>query len=158
MDDFEYETESEDVNFLTEFRQLEEARSAIEEKLSSCHPQWCVLYRSVVSKMNRKSLESGLVAYADLLGSHRDANRFQDFQDLRVAMLDLRQELLDIDKAAGIIGQQAQEAASNGYQESSRRTQEIQSDVRKRFEHSCSQILRKERELLEVFWEGNRPF
>lgn len=156
MCDLQSEPHADDTNFFFEFQKLADDRSTIEDKLSRCDPKWVHLYRSFIARMNRKSLDNGLVAYADLLGSYSDVNQFQDFQDLSTTMTNLQQDLRYVQQAAGEIYQQLKIAIDNGNEKDVRRLKDLEISVRQQFICCCNNIQRTEREILDMFWTGRR--
>jgi hypothetical protein len=156
MCDLQSEPHADDTNFFFEFQKLADDRSTIEDKLSRCDPKWVHLYRSFIARMNRKSLDNGLVAYADLLGSYSDVNRFQDFQDLSTTMTNLQQDLRYVQQAAGEVYQQLKVAIDNGNEQDVRRLKDLEISVLQQFIRCCNNIQRTEREILDMFWIGRR--
>lgn len=156
MCDLQSEPHADDTNFFFEFQKLADDRSTIEDKLSRCDPKWVHLYRSFIARMNRKSLDNGLVAYADLLGSYSDVNQFQVFQDLSTTMTNLQQDLRYVQQAAGEIYQQLKIAIDNGNEQDVRRLKDLEISVRQQFICCCNNIQRTEREILDIFWTGRR--
>lgn len=156
MCDLQSEPHADDTNFFFEFQKLADDRSTIEDKLSRCDPKWVHIYRSFIARMNRKSLDDGLVAYADLLGSYSDVNRFQDFHDLSTTMTNLQQDLRYVQQAAGEVYQLLKIAIDNGNEQDVRRLKDLEISVRQQFICCCNNIQRTEREILDIFWTGRR--
>lgn len=156
MCDLQSEYDADNTNFFLEFQKLADDRSAIEGKLSRCDPKWVHIYRSFIARMNRQSLDNGLVAYADLLGSYSNVNRFQVFQDLSTTMMNLQQELTDVQQAAGEIYQQLKIAIASGNENDVRRLKDLEISVRLQFICCCNNIQRTEREILDMFWRDRR--
>lgn len=156
MCDLQSEYDADNTNFFLEFQKLADDRSAIEDKLSRCDPKWVHIYRSFIARMNRQSLDNGLVAYADLLGSYSNVNRFQVFQDLSTTMMNLQQELRDVQQAAGEIYQQLKLAIASGNESDVRRLKDLEISVRVQFICCCNNIQRTEREILDMFWRDRR--
>lgn len=156
MCDLQSESDADNTNFFQEFQKLADDRSSIEDKLSRCDPKWVHIYRSFIARMNRKSLDNGLVAYADLLGSYSNVNRFQVFQDLSTTMMNLQQELRDVQQAAGEIYQQLKIAIASGKEQDVRRLKDLEISVRVQFICCCNNIQRTERQILDMFWTGRR--
>jgi hypothetical protein len=158
MCDLQSESDPDDTNFFLEFQKLADDRSAIEDKLSRCDPKWLHIYRPFIARMNRKSLDNGLVAYADLLGSYSDFIRFQDFQDVSTTMTNLQQDLRDVQQAAGEIYQLVKIAINTGNEQDVRRLKDLEISVRQQFICCCNKIQRTEREILDIFWRGRRSY
>lgn len=156
MWDLQSESDVDNTNFFLEFQKLADDRSTIEDKLSRCDPKWVHIYRSFIARMNRQSLDSGLVAYADLLGSYSNVNRFQVFQGLSTTMMNLQQELRDVQQAAGEIYQQLKIAIASGNEQDVRRLKDLEISVRLQFICCCNNIQRTEREILDMFWRDRR--
>lgn len=149
--------ETED-DFFSQCQKLADDRSALEDKLSTCRPEWVHIYRSFVGRMNRASLEKGLVAYTDTIGSYSDAYRFQHFQDISITMSDLQQELRDIQQAAAEISRRLKIANENNNEQDIQKTEHIDIAVRHQLGYTYDNIIRKEKEILDIFWKGKRPF
>lgn len=153
----EHPNDHKEINFLMEFQRIADDRSALEDKLSECDPKFVHIYRSFLQQMNRDTLHKGLAAYTDMIGSHWAAYRFQDFEDLSTSMTDLQQDLTDIQHAANDVGLQLKTAIQSNNEQDIRRAKDIHAAMRQQLAYSYETIIRKERELLELFWKGNRP-
>jgi hypothetical protein len=153
----EYPSDHNEINLLLEFQRIADDRSALEDQLSECDPKYVHIYRSFLQQMNNKTMSKGLAAYTDMIGSHWAAYRFQDFEDLSTTMLDLQQDLTDIQHAAKDVSLQLKSAIESKNETDIRRARDLDVAMHQQLAYSYETIIRKERELLELFWKGKRP-